>query len=164
MKEGKTMTTRSKRWWQVIGMGAVTLLLLAVVLAVGLHAGPDEQAPGPEKYYIVHDERQGLQTEAVFLNASPAATYLDDPQLGPPYITIHFGKASSETYDMEGMLMFYTEPTDDGLIMLDAAGNVLGSSHDTGPAIPMLQPEHPLYSYRWSAAISPYWMALLQQG
>lgn len=157
------MTTRRKRRWQIIGMGALTLLLLAVVLAVGLNAGPDEQAPGPTEYYINHDDCEGLQIEAVFLNASPNADYIDDPQLGPPYITINFGKAISETYDMSGELMFRSEPTDDGLIMLDAAGNVLGSSHDISPAIPMLQPEHPLYSYRWSAAIMPYWMALLQQ-
>lgn len=163
MKEGNIMMPRRKRWWQVLAMGAVTLLLLAVVLAVSLNAGPDERAPGPEKYHMYHEERQGLQIEAVFLNASPNADYIDDPQLGPPYITINFGKAISETYDMSGELMFRSEPTDDGLIMLDAAGNVLGSSHDTSPAVPMLQPEHPLYSYRWSAAIMPYWMALLQQ-
>lgn len=60
------MVLRRKRFWQGLGMGALTLLLLAAVLVVGLNAGPDEQAPGPETYHIFHDDREGLQTEAVF--------------------------------------------------------------------------------------------------
>lgn len=157
------MVLRRKRFWQGLGMGALTLLLLAAVLAVGLNAGPDEQAPGPEKYHIVHDDRQGLQTEAVFLNASPAASYVDDPQLGAPYITLNFGSAATETYDMNGDLMFRSTATEDGIIIVDDQGTVLAESHDTSPYNPIMHSEHPLYSYRWSAAIMPYWLATLQQ-
>lgn len=157
------MVLRRKRFWQGLGMGALTLLLLAALLAVGLNAGPDEQAPGPEKYHIVHDDRQGLQTEAVFLNASPAASYVDDPQLGAPYITLNFGNAAMETYDMDGNLMFRSTATEDGIMIVDDQGAVLAESHDSSPYNPIMHAEHPLYSYRWGAAMAPYWLAMLQQ-
>lgn len=150
------MVLRRKRFWQGLGMGALTLLLLAAVLAVGLNAGP-------EKYHIFHDDREGLQTEAVFLNASPAASYVDDPQLGAPYITLNFGNAAMEAYDMDGNLMFRSTTTEDGIMIVDDQGAVLAESHDSSPYNPIMHAEHPLYSYRWGAAMAPYWLAMLQQ-
>lgn len=157
------MVSRRKRFWQGLGMGALTLLLLAALLAVGLNAGPNEQPPGPEKYHFI-DDRQGLQTEAVFLNASPVASYVDDPQLGAPYITLNFGNAAMETYDMDGNLMFRSTATEDGINIVDDQGAVLAESHDSSPYNPIMHAEHPLYSYRWGAAMAPYWLAMLQQG
>lgn len=92
------MTPRSKRFWQIIGMGALTLLLLAAVLAVGLNAGPDEQAPGPEIYHIYQDGRQGLQTEAVFLNASREAVWLQDDNYSGYVMTLVLGKSLASSY------------------------------------------------------------------
>ncbi len=100
------MTPRRKRFWQVVGMGALTLLLLAAVLAVGLNAGPDEQAPGPEIYHIYQDGRQGLQTEAVFLNASRETAWLQDDNYSGYVMKIVLGKSLAsryiETYDGNG--------------------------------------------------------------
>lgn len=100
------MTPRRKRLWQVLGMGALTVLLLAAVMAVGLNAGPDDPSPGPEVYHIYQDGRQGLQTEAVFLNASRETAWLEDDNYSGYVMRIVLGKSLAsryiESYDGNG--------------------------------------------------------------
>lgn len=46
------MKTRLKIGWLVAGLAAVAVLLVAVGFAIGVSAGPDDPAPGPEEYHI----------------------------------------------------------------------------------------------------------------
>lgn len=159
MKEGNIMMPRRKRWWQVLAMGAVTLLLLAMVLAVGLNAGPDERAPGPEKYHMYHEKRQGLQTEAVFLNASPAAEWMEDDNYSGYEMRIVLGKslASSyiETYDGNG---FIVSSETVRTWFSDASAAEYHALADRANQ-PLLQ----IARYPWRGAVMPHRLMLLPQ-
>lgn len=73
------MKTRLQIGWLVAGLAAVAVLLVVVAFAIGVSAGPDEPAPGPEEYHI-YDGRAGIQIEAEVINASRAVAIVEDPQ------------------------------------------------------------------------------------
>lgn len=56
------MKTRLQIGWLVAGLAAVAVLLVVVAFAIGVSAGPDEPAPGPEEYHI-YDGRAGIQSK-----------------------------------------------------------------------------------------------------
>ncbi|MEE0435749.1 MAG: hypothetical protein UDB11_10190 [Peptococcaceae bacterium] len=159
------MTKRLKRGWRAVAMLALACVLAVTVAFVGLSGGPDVVAPGPEEYHI-YDGREGLQTQAALLNGSHLAQYIDDPLLEEaPYIVFQKGNGYSEAYNMDGYLIFYSEPTDDGhgIAMIGASGDMLARSQPLTPPPPLSQRENPLYSYQFEWAITPYWLSVLQQ-
>lgn len=155
-------------------MGAVALLLVVVALAVGLGAGPDEAAPGPEEYHIY--DREGIQTQAEVINASRAVTSLDDPAYDGPVTMIVFAMSPTtrytEIYDQNGYVQSKVTTTTTiesdertSFSVVDENGDVLaeGRGYVTGDPLTLRDPAHPLYSYRLGSAIPPYWLAVLQQ-
>lgn len=169
------MRSRMKKGWLALGMGAVAALIVVVALAVSIGAGPSEPAPGPEEYHI-YDGREGIQVEAEVINASRAVTIMEDPVYNGPVAMIVFGMSPTsrytEIYDRNGYAVSKLTTTTTiesnertSFTVVDAGGNVLaeGGGYVTGDPLTLRDPAHPLYSYKLGAAITPYWLALLQQ-
>ena len=102
------MKTRLQIGWLVAGLAAVAVLLVVVAFAIGVSAGPDEPAPGPEEYHI-YDGREGIQTQAEVINASRAVAIVEDPAYSDPVTMIVFGMGPTsrymETYDHNGYVL-----------------------------------------------------------
>lgn len=169
------MKNRVKRGWLFLGMGALAVLLVVVALVVSAGAGPNEIAVGPEEYHI-YDGREGIQTQAEVINASRAVAIVEDPQYIGPVTMIVFGMSPTsrymETYDHNGYVLSKLTTTtkvtasDRRMFrMTDEEGNILaeGEGQTSGPFFAAMDPLNPLYSYQLGSAITPYWLALLQQ-
>ena len=167
------MKNRVKRGWLFLGMGALAVLLVVVALVVSAGAGPDEPAPGPEEYHI-YDGRAGIQIEAEVINASRDVAIMDDPQYIGPVTMITFGLSPmsrhTEIYDHNGYVLSKLTTTttirsEDYMTfdVVDADGNIVGKGDGAGLQLDRHTPLHPLYSYQLGSAITPYWLALLQQ-
>ena len=169
------MRNRVKRGWLFLGMGALAVLLVVVALVVSAGAGPNEIAAGPEEYHI-YDGREGIQTQAEVINASRAVAIVEDPQYIGPVTMIVFGMSPTsrymETYDHNGYVLSKLTTTtkvtasDRRMFrMTDEEGNILaeGEGQTSGPFFAAMDPLNPLYSYQLGSAITPYWLALLQQ-
>ena len=169
------MKTRLKIGWLVAGLAAVAVLLVVVAFAIGVSAGPDEPAPGPEEYHI-YDGRAGIQIEAEVINASRAVAIVEDPAYSDPVTMIVFGMSPTsrymETYNHNGYVLSKLTTTtkvtasDRRMFrMTDEEGNILaeGEGQTFGPFFAAMDPLNPLYSYQLGSAITPYWLALLQQ-
>lgn len=163
------MAKRLKRGWRTLAMLALACVLAVTVAFVGWSVGPDVAAPGPEEYHI-YDGREGLQTQAALLNAAHLAQYIDDPLLEEaPYIVFQKGHGYSEAYNMDGYLIFYSEPTDDGygIAWIGLSGDIdliaIAERQRLMPPPPLSRRENPLYSYQFEWAITPYWLSALQQ-
>ncbi len=169
------MKNRVKRGWLFLGMGALAVLLVVVALVVSAGAGPNEIAAGPEEYHI-YDGREGIQTQAEVINASRAVAIVEDPQYIGPVTMIVFGMSPTsrymETYDHNGYVLSKLTTTtkvtasDRRMFrMTDEEGNILaeGEGQTSGPFFAAMDPLNPLYSYKLGSAITPYWLALLQQ-
>lgn len=174
-KKGRQMKTRLQIGWLVAGLAAVAVLLVVVAFAIGVSAGPDEPAPGPEEYHI-YDGRAGIQIEAEVINASRDVVIMDDPQYIGPVTMITFGLSPmsrhTEIYDHNGYVLSKLTTTtkvtasDRRMFrMTDEEGNILaeGEGQTSGPFFAAMDPLNPLYSYQLGSAITPYWLALLQQ-
>lgn len=169
------MKTRLQIGWLVAGLAAVAVLLVVVAFAIGVSAGPDEPAPGPEEYHI-YDGREGIQTQAEVINASRDVVIMEDPQYIGPVTMITFGLSPmsrhTEIYDHNGYVLSKLTTTtkvtasDRRMFrMTDEDGNILaeGEGQTSGPFFAAMDPLNPLYSYQLGSAITPYWLALLQQ-
>lgn len=158
-------TRRATRVFLALGMAAVTLLLVAALAVGGWSPGPDEATPGLEQYHI-YDGREGLQIEPEVINASRGARYFGTPALGEPFMTIIFGRSPtmsySEIYTADGELFAKTTIIDGEGTMVNAEGNKIGTVHQESPVLEVQMPSHPLYSYRYNFALSPYWLVSLQ--
>lgn len=167
------MKNRVKRGWLFLGMGALAVLLVVVALVVSAGAGPNEIAVGPEEYHI-YDGREGIQTQAEVINASRDVVIMEDPQYIGPVTTITFGLSPmsrhTEIYDHNGYVLSKLTTTttirsEDYMTfdVVDADGNIVGKGDGSGLQLDRHTPLHPLYSYQLGSAITPYWLALLQQ-
>lgn len=167
------MKTRLKIGWLVAGLATVAVLLVVVAFAIGVSAGPDEPAAGPEEYHI-YDGRAGIQIEAEVINASRDVAIMDDPQYVGPVTMITFGLSPmsrhTEIYDHNGYVLSKLTTTttirsEDYMTfdVVDADGNIVGKGDGSGLQLDRHTPLHPLYSYQLDSAITLYWLALLQQ-
>ena len=167
------MKNRVKRGWLFLGMGALAVLLVVVALVVSAGAGPNEIAVGPEEYHI-YDGREGIQTQAEVINASRDIVIMEDPQYIGPVTMITFGLSPmsrhTEIYDHNGYVLSKLTTTttirsEDYMTfdVVDADGNIVGKGDGSGLQLERHTPLHPLYSYQLGSAITPYWLALLQQ-
>lgn len=167
------MKNRVKRGWLFLGMGALAVLLVVVALVVSADAGPNEIAVGPEEYHI-YDGREGIQTQAEVINASRDVVIMEDPQYIGPVTMITFGLSPmsrhTEIYDHNGYVLSKLTTTttirsEDYMTfdVVDADGNIVGKGDGSGLQLDRHTPLHPLYSYQLGSAITPYWLALLQQ-
>lgn len=167
------MKNRVKRGWLFLGMGALAVLLVVVALVVSAGAGPNEIAVGPEEYHI-YDGRAGIQIEAEVINVSRDVVIMEDPQYIGPVTMITFGLSPmsrhTEIYDHNGYVLSKLTTTttirsEDYMTfdVVDADGNIVGKGDGSGLQLDRHTPLHPLYSYQLGSAITPYWLALLQQ-
>lgn len=167
------MKNRVKRGWLFLGMGALAVLLVVVALVVSAGAGPNEIAAGPKEYHI-YDGREGIQTQAEVINASRDVVIMEDPQYIGPVTMITFGLSPmsrhTEIYDHNGYVLSKLTTTttirsEDYMTfdVVDADGNIVGKGDGAGLQLDRHTPLHPLYSYQLGSAITPYWLALLQQ-
>lgn len=167
------MKNRVKRGWLFLGMGALAVLLVVVALVVSAGAGPNEIAVGPEEYHI-YDGCEGIQTQAEVINASRDVVIMEDPQYIGPVTMITFGLSPmsrhTEIYDHNGYVLSKLTTTttirsEDYMTfdVVDADGNIVGKGDGSGLQLDRHTPLHPLYSYQLGSAITPYWLALLQQ-
>lgn len=169
------MKAHTKRGGRALGLGAFALLLVATLAAGGCSPGPSLAAPGPEEYHI-YDGREGIQTQAEVINASRAVAIVEDPAYSDPVTMIVFGMSPTsrymETYNHNGYVLSKLTTTtkvtasDRRMFrMTDEEGNILaeGEGQTSGPFFAAMDPLNPLYSYQLGSAITPYWLALLQQ-
>lgn len=167
------MKTHMKRGWRALGLGALALLLVATLAAGGCSPGPSLATPGPEEYHI-YDGREGIQTQAEVINASRDVVIMEDPQYIGPVTMITFGLSPmsrhTEIYDHNGYVLSKLTTTttirsEDYMTfdVVDADGNIVGKGDGSGLQLDRHTPLHPLYSYQLGSAITPYWLALLQQ-
>lgn len=167
------MKAHRKRGWRALGLGALALLFVATLAAGGRSPGPSLAAPGPEAYHI-YDGREGIQTQAEVINASRAVVIMEDPQYIGPVTMITFGLSPmsrhTEIYDHNGYVLSKLTTTttirsEDYMTfdVVDADGNIVGKGDGSGLQLDRHTPLHPLYSYQLGSAITPYWLALLQQ-
>lgn len=167
------MKAHTKRGWRALGLGALALLLVATLAAGGCSPGPSLAAPGPEEYHI-YDGREGIQTQAEVINASRDVVIMEDPQYIGPVTMITFGLSPmsrhTEIYDHNGYVLSKLTTTttirsEDYMTfdVVDADGNIVGKGDGSGLQLDRHTPLHPLYSYQLGSAITPYWLALLQQ-
>lgn len=167
------MKAHTKRGWRALGLGALALLLVATLAAGGRSPGPSLAAPGPEEYHI-YDGRAGIQIEAEVINASRDVVIMEDPQYIGPVTMITFGLSPmsrhTEIYDHNGYVLSKLTTTttirsEDYMMfdVVDADGNIVGKGDGSGLQLDRHTPLHPLYSYQLGTAITPYWLALLQQ-
>lgn len=167
------MKAHMKRGWRALGLGALALLFVATLAAGGRSPGPSLAAPGPEEYHI-YDGRAGIQIEAEVINASRDVVIMEDPQYIGPVTMITFGLSPmsrhTEIYDHNGYVLSKLTTTttirsEDYMTfdVVDADGNIVGKGDGSGLQLDRHTPLHPLYSYQLGSAITPYWLALLQQ-
>lgn len=167
------MKAHTKRGWRALGLGALALLFVATLAAGGRSPGPSLAAPGPEVYHI-YDGRAGIQIEAEVINASRDVVIMEDPQYIGPVTMITFGLSPmsrhTEIYDHNGYVLSKLTTTttirsEDYMTfdVVDADGNIVGKGDGSGLQLDRHTPLHPLYSYQLGSAITPYWLALLQQ-
>lgn len=167
------MKAHMKRGWRALGLGALALLLVATLAAGGCSPGPSLATPGPEEYHI-YDGREGIQTQAEVINASRDVVIMEDPQYIGPVTMITFGLSPmsrhTEIYDHNGYVLSKlttrtTIRSEDYMTfdVVDADGNIVGKGDGSGLQLDRHTPLHPLYSYQLGSAITPYWLALLQQ-
>lgn len=167
------MKAHMKRGWRALGLGALALLLVATLAAGGCSPGPSLATPGPEEYHI-YDGRAGIQIEAEVINASRDVVIMEDPQYIGPVTMITFGLSPmsrhTEIYDHNGYVLSKLTTTttirsEDYMTfdVVDADGNIVGKGDGSGLRLDRHTPLHPLYSYQLGSAITPYWLALLQQ-
>lgn len=167
------MKAHTKRGWRALGLGALALLFVATLAAGGRSPGPSLAAPGPEEYHI-YDGRAGIQIEAEVINASRDVVIMEDPQYIGPVTMITFGLSPmsrhTEIYDHNGNVLSKLTTTttirsEDYMTfdVVDADGNIVGKGDGSGLQLDRHTPLHPLYSYQLGSAITPYWLALLQQ-
>ena len=167
------MKAHMKRGWRALGLGALALLLVATLAAGGCSPGPSLATPGPEEYHI-YDGREGIQTQAEVINASRDVVITEDPQYIGPVTMITFGLSPmsrhTEIYDHNGYVLSKLTTTttirsEDYMTfdVVDADGNIVGKGDGSGLQLERHTPLHPLYSYQLGSAITPYWLALLQQ-
>lgn len=167
------MKAHMKRGWRALGLGALALLFVATLAAGGRSPGPSLAAPGPEAYHI-YDGRAGIQTQAEVINASRDVVIMEDPQYIGPVTMITFGLSPmsrhTEIYDHNGYVLSKLTTTttirsEDYMTfdVVDADGNIVGKGDGSGLQLERHTPLHPLYSYQLGSAITPYWLALLQQ-
>lgn len=167
------MKAHTKRGWRALGLGALALLLVATLAAGGCSPGPSLATPGPEAYHI-YDGREGIQTQAEVINASRDVVIMEDPQYIGPVTMITFGLSPmsrhTEIYDHNGYVLSKLTTTttirsEDYMTfdVVDADGNIVGKGDGSGLQLDRHMPLHPLYSYQLGSAITPYWLALLQQ-
>lgn len=167
------MKAHMKRGWRALGLGALALLFVATLAAGGRSPGPSLAAPGPEAYHI-YDGREGIQTQAEVINASRAVAIVEDPAYSDPVTMIVFGMSPTsrymETYNHNGYVLSKLTTTttirsEDYMTfdVVDADGNIVGKGDGSGLQLDRHTPLHPLYSYQLGSAITPYWLALLQQ-
>lgn len=167
------MKAHTKRGWRALGLGAFALLLVATLAAGGCSPGPSLATPGPEEYHI-YDGREGIQTQAEVINASRDVVIMEDPQYIGPVTMITFGLSPMsrhmEIYDHNGYVLSKLTTTttirsEDYMTfdVVDADGNIVGKGDGSGLQLDRHTPLHPLYSYQLGSAITPYWLALLQQ-
>ncbi len=172
-KKGHSMKAHTKRGWRALGLGALALLLVATLAAGGCSPGPSLATPGPEEYHI-YDGREGIQTQAEVINASRDVVIMEDPQYIGPVTMITFGLSPmsrhTEIYDHNGYVLSKLTTTttirsEDYMTfdVVDADGNIVGKGDGSGLQLDRHTPLHPLYSYQLGSAITPYWLALLQQ-
>ena len=167
------MKAHMKRGWRALGLGALALLLVATLAAGGCSPGPSLATPGPEEYHI-YDGREGIQTQAEVINASRDVVIMEDPQYIGPVTMFTFGLSPmsrhTEIYDHNGYVLSKLTTTttirsEDYMMfdVVDADGNIVGKGDGSGLQLDRHTPLHPLYSYQLGSAITPYWLALLQQ-
>lgn len=167
------MKAHTKRGGRALGLGAFALLLVATLAAGGCSPGPSLATPGPEEYHI-YDGREGIQTQAEVINASRAVAIVEDPAYSDPVTMIVFGMSPTsrymETYNHNGYVLSKLTTTttirsEDYMTfdVVDADGNIVGKGDGSGLQLDRHTPLHPLYSYQLGSAITPYWLALLQQ-
>lgn len=167
------MKAHTKRGGRALGLGALALLLVATLAAGGCSPGPSLATPGPEEYHI-YDGREGIQTQAEVINASRDVVIMEDPQYIGPVTMITFGLSPmsrhTEIYDHNGYVLSKLTTTttirsEDYMTfdVVDADGNIVGKGDGSGLRLDRHTPLHPLYSYQLGSAITPYWLALLQQ-
>ena len=167
------MKAHMKRGWRALGLGALALLLVATLAAGGCSPGPSLATPGPEAYHI-YDGREGIQTQAEVINASRDVVIMEDPQYIGPVTMITFGLSPmsrhTEIYDHNGYVLSKLTTTttirsEDYMTfdVVDADGNIVGKGDGSGLQLDRHTPLHPLYSYQLGSAITPHWLALLQQ-
>lgn len=167
------MKAHMKRGWRALGLGALALLFVATLAAGGRSPGPSLATPGPEEYHI-YDGRAGIQIEAEVINASRDVVIMEDPQYIGPVTMITFGLSPmsrhTEIYDHNGYVLSKLTTTttirsDDYMTfdVVNADGNIVGKGDGSGLQLDRHTPLHPLYSYQLGSAITPYWLALLQQ-
>lgn len=167
------MKAHTKRGGRALGLGAFALLLVATLAAGGCSPGPSLATPGPEEYHI-YDGRAGIQTQAEVINASRDVVIMEDPQYIGPVTMITFGLSPmsrhTEIYDHNGYVLSKLTTTttirsEDYMTfdVVDADGNIVGKGDGSGLQLDRHTPLHPLYSYQLGSAITPYWLALLQQ-
>lgn len=167
------MKAHTKRGGRALGLGAFALLLVATLAAGGCSPGPSLATPGPEEYHI-YDGREGIQTQAEVINASRDVVIMEDPQYIGPVTMITFGLSPmsrhTEIYDHNGYVLSKLTTTttirsEDYMTfdVVDADGNIVGKGDGSGLQLDRHTPLHPLYSYQLGSAITPYWLALLQQ-
>lgn len=167
------MKAHTKRGGRALGLGALALLFVATLAAGGRSPGPSLAAPGPEEYHI-YDGREGIQTQAEVINASRDVVIMEDPQYIGPVTMITFGLSPmsrhTEIYDHNGYVLSKLTTTttirsEDYMTfdVVDADGNIVGKGDGSGLQLDRHTPLHPLYSYQLGSAITPYWLALLQQ-
>lgn len=167
------MKAHMKRGWRALGLGALALLLVATLAAGGCSPGPSLATPGPEEYHI-YDGREGIQTQAEVINASRDVAIMEDPQYIGAVTMITFGLSPmsrhTEIYDHNGYVLSKLTTTttirsEDYMTfdVVDADGNIVGKGDGSGLQLDRHTPLHPLYSYQLGSAITPYWLALLQQ-
>lgn len=167
------MKAHMKRGWRALGLGALALFLVATLAAGGCSPGPSLATPGPEEYHI-YDGREGIQTQAEVINASRDVVIMEDPQYIGPVTMITFGLSPmsrhTEIYDHNGYVLSKLTTTttirsEDYMTfdVVDADGNIVGKGDGSGLQLDRHTPLHPLYSYQLGSAITPYWLALLQQ-
>lgn len=167
------MKAHMKRGWRALGLGALALLLVATLAAGGCSPGPSLATPGPEEYHI-YDGREGIQTQAEVINASRDVAIMEDPQYIGPVTMITFGLSPmsrhTEIYDHNGYVLSKLTTTTSirskdymTFDVVDADGNIVGKGDGSGLQLDRHTPLHPLYSYQLGSAITPYWLALLQQ-
>lgn len=167
------MKAHMKRGWRALGLGALALLLVATLAAGGCSPGPSLATPGPEEYHI-YDGREGIQTQAEVINASRDVVIMEAPQYIGPVTMITFGLSPmsrhTEIYDHNGYVLSKLTTTttirsEDYMTfdVVDADGNIVGKGDGSGLQLDRHTPLHPLYSYQLGSAITPYWLALLQQ-
>lgn len=167
------MKAHTKRGWRALGLGALALLLVATLAAGGCSPGPSLATPGPEAYHI-YDGREGIQTQAEVINASRDVVIMEDPQYIGPVTMITFGLSPmsrhTKIYDHNGYVLSKLTTTttirsEDYMTfdVVDADGNIVGKGDGSGLQLDRHTPLHPLYSYQLGSAITPYWLALLQQ-